>query len=112
MTDHDDEKTPREPDAEAPDGHESEDSPAAATWAGRHRASSEEAGEHPQLPADEPAQDGDGAQEPEEHEQPEEAAPPAEEAPEEPQAEEADEEPQAGAETDEAQDEGSPDEPS
>ncbi len=62
MTDHD-EKSPREPD-EAAETPESEDAPAAATWAGRQRSSSEDAGEHAQLsdeaggePEDEEAQD-------------------------------------------------------
>ena len=46
MTDRDDEQTPREPDEPTP-----------ATWAGRRRNPSEDAGEHPQVPEDEPAQD-------------------------------------------------------
>jgi LCP family protein required for cell wall assembly len=43
MTDRDDEQTPREPDE-----------PTAATWAGRRRGSSEDAGEHPQIADGEP----------------------------------------------------------
>jgi polyisoprenyl-teichoic acid--peptidoglycan teichoic acid transferase len=95
MTDRDDEKTPHEPD-ETPDGTESEDAAIPATWAGRQRSSSEDAGEHPQLSEDEPAEDGDEGEEgPDGDEQPQEDAPQAEEAgDEEPQAEGADEEPQ------------------
>jgi polyisoprenyl-teichoic acid--peptidoglycan teichoic acid transferase len=43
MTDRDDEQTPREPDEPTP-----------ATWAGRRRGSSEDAGEHPQIADGEP----------------------------------------------------------
>jgi polyisoprenyl-teichoic acid--peptidoglycan teichoic acid transferase len=46
MTDRDDEETPREPDEPTP-----------ATWAGRRRNSPEDAGEDPQLPEGEAAQD-------------------------------------------------------
>jgi len=51
MIDRDDEETPREPDegAETPES----DAPKPATWAGRQRGSSEDAGEHPQIPEDE-----------------------------------------------------------
>ena len=58
MTDRDDERTPRESDegAESPD---SEAGPTPATWAGRRRSSSEDAGEHPQITEDEP-QEGSG----------------------------------------------------
>jgi len=56
MTDHDDEKIPDQPD-EAANSPESEDAPTPATWAGRRRSSSEDAGEHPQLSEDEPAEE-------------------------------------------------------
>ena len=89
MTDHDDEKTPDQPD-EAADSPESEDAPTPATWAGRRRSSSEDAGEHPQLSEDEPAEDeGEAEESPDGGEQPQEDAPQAEEAADdEPQAEE------------------------
>jgi polyisoprenyl-teichoic acid--peptidoglycan teichoic acid transferase len=63
MTDRDDEKTPREPD-EAAETAESEDPPAAATWAGRQRSSSEDAGEHPQLSDEGQGEEAEGAEEP------------------------------------------------
>ena len=64
--------------------------PTPATWAGRRRSSSEDAGEHPQLPEDEPAEDeGEAEESPDGGEQPQEDAPQAEEAADdEPQAEE------------------------
>src|SRR5438045_3140696 len=76
MTDRDDEKTPREPD-EAGETPESEDPPAPATWAGRQRSSSEDAGEHAQL--------SDEGQDEE---------PQAEDAEDQPEAEEAQDEPE------------------
>jgi LCP family protein required for cell wall assembly len=85
MTDHD-EKTPREPD-EAADAPEQEGGPTPATWAGRQRNSSEDAGEHAQLPEDAAAQDGDQAAEPGEDEQQPDASPEAENADAEPQDE-------------------------
>ncbi len=94
MTDRDDEKTPHEPD-ETADGPESEDAPIPATWAGRQRGSSEDAGEHPQLSEDEPAEDVDEGEEgPDGDEQPQEDAPQAEEpTDDEPQDEEPQDEP-------------------
>ena len=91
MTDHDDEKTPQTPD-EATDGPESDGAPVPATWAGRQRSSSEDAGEHEQLSEDEPATDGNDpvAEEPGEEPQDE---PQAEEVEDEPQAEEPHDEP-------------------
>jgi polyisoprenyl-teichoic acid--peptidoglycan teichoic acid transferase len=69
MTDRDDEKTPQEPE----EGTE----PTPATWAGRQRSSSEDAGEHEQLAEDEATDDAedtegegeDGEPESEEEEQ-------------------------------------------
>ena len=90
MTDHDDEKTPRQPD-EAADSPESEGAPTPATWAGRRRSSSEDAGEHPQLSGDEPAEDAGEGRGPDGDEQPQEDAPRAEEAVDEAQADEQDE---------------------
>jgi polyisoprenyl-teichoic acid--peptidoglycan teichoic acid transferase len=93
MRNHDDEKTPREPD-DAADSPESEDAPTPATWAGRRRSSSEDASEHPQLSEDEPAEDEDEGEGPDGDQQPRADEPQAAEPPdEEPQAEEqADEE--------------------
>jgi polyisoprenyl-teichoic acid--peptidoglycan teichoic acid transferase len=74
MTDRDDEQTPPESDevAESPD---SEAGPTPATWAGRRRSSSEDAGEHPQISEDEPAQEAAGPGDtPDEGEPQEEAA--------------------------------------
>jgi polyisoprenyl-teichoic acid--peptidoglycan teichoic acid transferase len=50
LTDRDDERTPREPEEGA--NPEQPAGPPPATWAGRQRDSSEDAGEHPQLDAD------------------------------------------------------------
>jgi polyisoprenyl-teichoic acid--peptidoglycan teichoic acid transferase len=58
MIDRDDEQTPNAPE-EGPEAAESEGGPSPATWAGRQRSSSEDAGEHPQLSEDEPSEDGD-----------------------------------------------------
>src|SRR6478609_5783613 len=78
MTDHDDEKTPDQPD-EAANSPESEDAPTPATWAGRRRSSSEDAGEHPQLSEDEPAEEeGEAEESPDGGEQPQEDEPQAE----------------------------------
>ena len=90
MTDRDDEKTPRQPD-EAADSPESEGAPTPATWAGRRRSSSEDAGEHPQLSGDEPAEDAGEGRDPDGDEQPQEDAPRAEQADDEAQADEQDE---------------------
>src|SRR3954452_6368708 len=92
MTDRDDEKTPHEPD-ESSDVPDSDGEPTPATWAGRRRSSSEDAGEHPQLSEDEPAAAEDEGEGPDGDQRS-----PAEE----PQAEEpADEAPEAEEQVDE-----------
>ena len=78
MTDRDDDTTPREPD-EAGESPESDAGPTPATWAGRRRSSSEDAGEHPQLSEQEsPSEDVTEAEGADDGEEPQQDAPPAE----------------------------------